>query len=76
MIHKFKFENYNFVVDTNSGAVHMVDDIFYDMLEHLDGNFFDYTENYIIKKLENKYSKEEIKETEKEMLYKGFILMR
>ena len=68
MIHKFKFENYNFVVDTNSGAVHMVDDIFYDMLEYLDGNFFDYTENYVIKKLENKYSLEDIKETYSEIL--------
>lgn len=68
MIHKFKFEDYNFVVDTNSGAVHMVDDIFYDALEYMDGNFFDYTENYIIKKLENKYFKEDIKETYGEIL--------
>ena len=55
MVHKFKFENTNFVIDSNSGAVHVVDDIFYDMLSYLDGNFFDYTENYLIKKLENKY---------------------
>lgn len=68
MIHKFKFEDYNFVVDTNSGAVHMVDDIFYDALEYMNGDFFDYTENYVIKKLENKYSKEDIKETYSEIL--------
>lgn len=68
MVHKFKFENNNFVVDSNSGAVHVVDDIFYDMLSYLDGNFFDYTENYLIKKLEDKYSASEIKETYKEII--------
>ena len=68
MVHKFKFENNNFVVDSNSGAVHVVDDIFYDMLSYLDGNFFDYTENYLIKKLEDKYSANEIKETYKEII--------
>ena len=54
MVHKFKFENTNFVIDSNSGAVHIVDDIFYDMLSYLDGNFFDYTENYLLKKLDKK----------------------
>ena len=68
MVHKFKFENNNFVIDSNSGAVHIVDDIFYDMLSYLDGNFFDYTENYLIKKLEKKYPAEEIKETYKEII--------
>lgn len=62
MIHKFKFENNNFVIDTNSGSVHLVDDISYDILDYIPGNFFDYTESYVIKKLSDKYPQKEIKE--------------
>ncbi len=62
MVHKYKFRDTNFVIDGNSGAIHIVDDISYDILDCLDGNFFDYTENYIVKKLADKYSKEKIKE--------------
>ena len=54
MIHKFKWDDINFVLDTNSGAVHSVDDITYDVLDFLNGNFFDYTEDYIVKKLDKK----------------------
>ena len=62
MIHKFKFENNNFVIDTNSGSVHLVDDISYDILDYIPGTFFDYTESYVIKKLSDKYPQKEIKE--------------
>ena len=51
MVHKYKFKGYNFVVDSNSGAVHVVDDISYDILDFLNGTFFDYTKNYVIKRL-------------------------
>ena len=37
MIHQYKFNNYNIVVDANSGAVHSVDDVAYDIIEWLDG---------------------------------------
>lgn len=72
MIHKFKFENTNFVIDVNSGAIHIVDDVFYDMLDLIPGNFFDYTKSYVIKKLENKYPLSEIEEAYEEAfsLYK------
>ena len=36
MIHKFKFENTNFVIDVNSGSIHIVDDVLYDMLDLID----------------------------------------
>lgn len=36
MIHQYKLGGYNLVLDVNSGAVHVVDDLFYDMLEGLD----------------------------------------
>lgn len=72
MIHKFKFDNNNFVIDSNSGSVHVVDDISYDILDFVPGVFFDYTKSYVTKKLENKYPKEEIEEAYDELyeLYK------
>lgn len=62
MIHKYKFRNTNFVIDGNSGAVHIVDDITYDILDYLNGTFFDYTESYVVKQLENKYSEHDVKD--------------
>ncbi|MDD3767083.1 MAG: thioether cross-link-forming SCIFF peptide maturase, partial [Eubacteriales bacterium] len=36
MIHTFKIKDTNIVVDVNSGAVHVVEDIVYDMLQQMD----------------------------------------
>lgn len=68
MIHKFKWDDINFVLDTNSGTVHSVDRITYDMLDFLNGNFFDYTEDYLVKKLDKKYSENDIREAYSEIL--------
>jgi len=62
MIHKYKFGNENFVLDVNSGSVYIVDEISYDILDFIPDTFFDYTQSYVIKKLENKYPIESIKE--------------
>ncbi len=72
MIHKYKWGNTNFVIDTNSVAIHVVDDIAYEILDYINGIFLDYTEDYVVKKLENKYPKNEIRESFKELfeLYK------
>lgn len=67
MIHKFKWDDMNFVFDTNSGAVHSVDEITYDALDFLNGNFFDYTEDYIVKKLDKKYPEKDIREAYSEI---------
>ncbi|MBO5927163.1 MAG: thioether cross-link-forming SCIFF peptide maturase [Clostridia bacterium] len=32
MIHQFKFDNYNIVIDVNSGSIHLVDDLAYDII--------------------------------------------
>ena len=32
MIHQYKNNGYNIVLDVNSGSVHVVDDLIYDML--------------------------------------------
>ena len=36
MIHKFSLDDKNIVIDVNSGAVHVVDRLVFDMLEHLE----------------------------------------
>lgn len=33
MVHQFKNNGYNIVLDVNSGAVHVVDDLVYDIIE-------------------------------------------
>ena len=36
MIHQYKNNGYNIVMDVNSGSVHVVDDLIYDMVEVLE----------------------------------------
>ena len=38
MIHKYKMNGFNIVMDINSGAIHIFDDLAYDMLDNLDEN--------------------------------------
>lgn len=79
-IHKFSLNDRNIVLDINSGAVHVVDDIVYDMLDFYEK----YTKEEILDKLSSKYSKkdleeayEEISELKKEgMLFSDEIDMR
>lgn len=37
LIHQYKSNGYNIVLDVYSGAVHVVDDLFYDVIAHLNG---------------------------------------
>ena len=39
MIHSFQLNGYNIVMDINSGAVHVVDEMVYDMIRLLDASF-------------------------------------
>ena len=41
MIHKYKLHGYNVVLDVNSGGVHLVDDLTYDMLDNVAPPFSD-----------------------------------
>ena len=73
MIHKYKLNGYNIVLDVNSGAVHIVDDLAYDILDCLDEEKLSFElDEKIVKKLSDKYSVSEINETYKELycLYK------
>ena len=76
MIHKYKLNGYNIVMDVNSGAVHIVDDIAYDLLDYLDEDFSEQNREDIIGKLSSKYKKGEIEESYNEMidLYKSGLL--
>ena len=39
MIHKYKAKEINIVLDVNSGGVHVVDDITYDLLDYVEPPF-------------------------------------
>ncbi|NLA86561.1 MAG: thioether cross-link-forming SCIFF peptide maturase [Clostridiales bacterium] len=38
MIHQYKLNGYNIVIDAHSGAIHAVDDLVYDIVAHYEGN--------------------------------------
>lgn len=64
LIHKFIQGNDYFVVDVNSGAVHMIDELVYDLLE--DDSLKEKEE--LMDKFISKYSKDEIDEVYEEIL--------
>lgn len=59
MIHQYKNNGYNIVMDINSGAVHIVDDVVYDVLPLLDEKK---SEEEIITSLAGTYPEESIRE--------------
>ena len=73
MIHKYKMHGSNMVVDVNSGSLFVFDDISFDILDY----YNEYSNEDIVKKLSNKYDKEDIEEAlneidelkSKELLY-------
>ena len=58
MIHKFSMQGTNIVVDVNSGAVHVFDDLSYEILDY----YKEYEREQIIEKLSDKYDKIQIQE--------------
>ena len=63
MIHKYKMNDLNIVLDVNSGSVHCVDDISYDILDYYEKESL---EN-IVNILKEKYNEDEIKEAYNEL---------
>lgn len=51
MVHQYKMGGYNIVIDVNSGAIHVVDDLTYDMIEMYES----LDKNAIFAALEEKY---------------------
>ncbi|MFA9423102.1 MAG: thioether cross-link-forming SCIFF peptide maturase [Sedimentibacter sp.] len=64
MIHVFKMEDLNFAIDTNSGLVHVVDEIIYDLLNEEKFRNID-----TLKEITNKYGKEITDEAVSEINY-------
>lgn len=62
-IYKYKSLDLNIVIDINSGAIHIVDDVVYDILDHYEQN----DPKEIVKLLEDKYSADLINEGIKEI---------
>ena len=51
MVHQYKLLGYNIILDISSGAVHVVDDIAYDIIALFEGN----EKEYVIEKIKEKY---------------------
>lgn len=64
MIHQYRNNGYNIVLDVNSGSVHVVDDIVYDMI----ALFEEQSLEDMLDDLETKYPEQEIREAYSEIL--------
>jgi uncharacterized protein len=59
VIHQYQNNGYNIVLDVNSGSVHVVDEVVYDVVALLDGGMSD---TQVTEQLSEKYAPEEIAE--------------
>lgn len=60
MIHKYKLNGFNIVLDVNSGGVHIVDELTYDLLDNIEPPFDDKCPQKVVDKLSKVYSVEDI----------------
>ncbi|MCR5516004.1 MAG: thioether cross-link-forming SCIFF peptide maturase [Lachnospira sp.] len=58
MVHQYKNNGYNIVLDVNSGSVHVVDDMVYDIIAAYEGH----TVDEVVCQFDGKYSKEDVEE--------------
>ncbi|OON97809.1 MAG: thioether cross-link-forming SCIFF peptide maturase [Epulopiscium sp. Nele67-Bin005] len=65
MIHKFKFEQSNIVMDIHSGSIHIVDDVAYEILE----DAIKLSKEEVITKYQSKFKASEIEEAVAELCY-------
>ena len=65
MIHQYKSNGYNMVLDVNSGSVHVVDDVTYDVLSLMDQGK---QEEDILQTLKSGYPEQEIRDAMQECL--------
>ncbi|MBQ8134179.1 MAG: thioether cross-link-forming SCIFF peptide maturase [Clostridia bacterium] len=63
MIHKYKLGGYNICLDVHSGAVHVLDDVAYDILDYTDENMSETPDEKMLAELSEKYDRQEIEET-------------
>ncbi|MEG1965182.1 MAG: 4Fe-4S cluster-binding domain-containing protein, partial [Oscillospiraceae bacterium] len=73
MIHKYQQNGFNIVIDVNSGAIHIVDELTYKLLDYIENEIpTDVCPEKAIDDLSSEYSKTDIEETYAEIveLYK------
>ena len=68
MIHKYFQNGYYIVLDVNSGAVHVVDELFYNMLDYVSEDLAEECPEEIIRAFSDRWSEEEIRSTYAEMV--------
>lgn len=76
MIHKFKLNGFNIVLDVNSGGVHIVDELTYDLLDNVEPPFDEHCPEKVVAKLSISYPADEIESCYQEIkeLYNDKIL--
>ena len=76
MIHKYKLNGFNIVLDVNSGGVHIVDELTYDLLDNVEPPFEEKCPEKVVQKLSKVYSSEDIESCYQEIveLYNDKIL--
>ncbi|MDE6677853.1 MAG: thioether cross-link-forming SCIFF peptide maturase, partial [Ruminococcus sp.] len=76
MIHKYKLNGFNIVLDVNSGGVHIVDELTYDLLDNVEPPFAEECPEKVLGKLSKVYDVEDVKTCYKEIveLYNDKIL--
>ncbi len=76
MIHKYKLSGFNIVLDVNSGGVHIVDELTYDLLDNVEPPFEEKCPAKVVDKLSKVYSSEDIESCYQEIveLYNDKIL--
>lgn len=60
MLHKYKLNGYNIALDVNSGCVHIVDELTYDMLDNIFPPFDEKCPGWVVEKLSNFYRRDDI----------------
>ncbi|MCR4639103.1 thioether cross-link-forming SCIFF peptide maturase [Ruminococcus sp.] len=76
MIHKYKLNGLNIVLDVNSGGVHLVDELTYDLLDNVQPPFAAECPQNVVDKLSKSYAPDDIRECYDEIveLYNDKIL--
>ena len=76
MIHKYKLNGLNLVLDVNSGGVHLVDELTYDLLDNVEPPFEAECPQSVVDKLSKSYAPDDIRDCYAEIveLYNDKIL--
>ena len=75
MVHQYKNNGYNILLDVNSGSVHVVDDLIYDMIPYYKEKGLEETVNL----LKDKYPEQDIREAAEdldELIKEGSCIQR